>query len=99
VVLPAEINLGDTRLSEAYSHASIRLPGVSRAGADSVEFRGAPIAYALTIPKAAPNPRTAQVFVRFIFSAEGQAILKDNGFTLFEKPALGGPGRPPEGLF
>jgi molybdate/tungstate transport system substrate-binding protein len=99
VALPSEINLGDTRLSEAYAHASVRLPGASRAGSDSVEFRGAPIAYALTIPKAATHPGTAQAFVRFIFSRQGQAVLKDNGFTLLEKPLLGGPGRPPEGLF
>jgi molybdate/tungstate transport system substrate-binding protein len=64
-----------------------------------VEFRGEPIVYALTIPTAAPHPRTAQAFVRFIFSREGQAILKGDGFTLLEKPVLGGPGRPPEGLF
>jgi ABC-type Fe3+ transport system substrate-binding protein len=38
-------------------------------------------------------------FVRYIFSPEGQAILKKNGFMLLEKQLLGGPGRPPEGLF
>ena len=55
--------------------------------------------YALTIPAAAPHPGTAQAFVRFMFSSDGQAILKANGFTLLEKPLLGGPGRPPVGLF
>jgi len=99
VALPREINLGDTDLGQAYARASVRLPGASRAGSDSVEFRGAPIAYALTIPKAAPHPQAAQAFVRFIFSPEGQAILKRDGFTLLDKPVLGGPGRPPEGLF
>jgi molybdate/tungstate transport system substrate-binding protein len=77
----------------------VRLPGTSRAGKDSIEFRGEPIVYALTIPKAAPHPRTAQAFVRFVFSPDGQAILKTNGFTLLEKPLLGGPERPPPGLF
>ena len=99
VALPREINLGDTDLGQAYARASVRLPGASRAGSDSVEFRGAPIAYALTIPKAAPHPQAAQAFVRFIFSPEGQAILKRDGFTLLDKPVLGGPGRPPQGLF
>jgi molybdate/tungstate transport system substrate-binding protein len=64
-----------------------------------VEFRGEPIVYALSIPTAAPHPQTAQAFVRFVFSPEGQAILRDNGFMLLEKPLLGGPGKPPEGLF
>jgi ABC-type molybdate transport system substrate-binding protein len=53
----------------------------------------------LTIPTAAPHPRTAEAFVRFAFSAPGQAILRANGFTLLEKPLVGGPGKPPPGLF
>jgi molybdate/tungstate transport system substrate-binding protein len=99
VSLPPEINLGDIRLAEGYGRASVRLPGASRRGADSVEFRGEPIAYALTIPKFAPHPGTAQAFVRFLFSPEGQAILQANGFTVLDKPTLGGPDRPPAGLF
>jgi molybdate/tungstate transport system substrate-binding protein len=99
VALPPEINLGEARLDQEYAYASVRLPGASRRGSDSVEFRGAPIAYAMTIPKDAPHQETARMFVRFVFSAQGQAILKENGFGLFEKPLLGGPERPPEGLF
>ncbi|MEP7227848.1 MAG: extracellular solute-binding protein [Gemmatimonadales bacterium] len=99
VELPPEIDLSDPKLADWYSQARVRLPGAHRAASDSVEFVGEPIVYALTIPTAAPHPRTAQAFVRFIFSTEGQAILKDSGFTVLEKPLLGGPGRPPEGLF
>ncbi len=99
VDLPPEVDLSDPKLADWYAQARVRIPGPRRAGADSVEFRGEPIVYALTIPTAAPHPRTAQAFVRFIFSPEGQAILKRDGFTLLDKPLLGGPGRPPEGLF
>jgi molybdate/tungstate transport system substrate-binding protein len=99
VELPPEVDLSDPKLADWYAQARVRIPGPRRAGGDSVEFRGEPIVYALTIPTAAPHPRTAQAFVRFIFSREGQAILKGDGFTLLEKPVLGGPGRPPEGLF
>lgn len=99
VVLPPEIDLSDPRLADWYAQAAVRLPGVSRAGKDSVEFRGEPIVYALTIPKAAPHPQLAQAFVRFVFAPEGQAILKSNGFALLEKPVLAGPGNPPPGLF
>lgn len=99
VELPPEVNLGDTRLADTYAHASVRLPGASRSGRDSVVFRGEPIAYALTIPAAARHPRTAEAFVRYVFSSEGQAIIKANGFTVLEKPLLAGPGRPPAGLF
>ena len=64
-----------------------------------MEFQGEPIVYGLTIPTAAPHPHTAVAFVRFIFSSEGQAILKANGFTVLPKPLLGGLGKPPAGLF
>jgi molybdate/tungstate transport system substrate-binding protein len=99
VDLPPEIDLSDPSMAEWYSQARVRLPRAHRGGSDSVEFRGEPIVYALTIPKRAAHPQTAQAFVRFVFSPEGQAILKANGFTLLEKPLLGGPGRPPAGLF
>ena len=99
VQLPAEINLSDPNLAEWYAQASVRLPGPSRAGKDSLEFRGEPIVYALTIPAQAPHPGTAKAFVRFVFSPEGQAIIKANGFTLLPKPVLAGPGKPPPGLF
>lgn len=99
VDLPDEVDLSDPARAEWYSQARVRLPGARRAAGDSVEFRGEPIVYALTIPKSAPHPGTAQAFVRFIFSPEGQAILKENGFTLLEKPLIAGPGKPPPGLF
>ena len=99
VELPPEVNLSDPKLADWYAQALVRVPGPQRAGSDSVEFRGEPIVYALTIPTAAPHPRTAIAFVRYIFSPEGQAILKKNGFIVLDKPLLGGPGRPPEGLF
>jgi molybdate/tungstate transport system substrate-binding protein len=99
VDLPAEINLSDPSLASWYAQASVRIPGGSRAGKDSVEFRGEPIVYALTIPSAAPHPETAQGFVRFIFSAEGLSILRASGLTVLERPLLEGPGKPPSGLF
>lgn len=99
VSLPREIDLSDPRLADWYAQASVRLPGHSRGGKDSLEFRGEPIVYALTIPAAAPHPRTAAAFVAFVFSPEGQSILKANGFTLPDKPLLAGPGKPPAGLF
>jgi molybdate/tungstate transport system substrate-binding protein len=99
VDLPAEINLSDPTLADWYAQTSVRLPGPSRRGKDSVEFRGEPIVYALTIPAAAPHPRVAAAFVRFVLSPDGQIILKANGFTLLAKPLLAGPGKPPPDLF
>jgi molybdate/tungstate transport system substrate-binding protein len=99
VSLPREIDLSDPGMAQWYAQASVRLPGQSREGKDSVEFRGEPIVYALTIPTAAPHRQTAAAFVSFVLSPAGQSILKANGFTLLDKPLLAGPGKPPPGLF
>ena len=99
VQLPPEIDLSDPKRAAWYSQAKVRLPGANRMAGDSVEFQGEPIVYGLTIPAAAPHPQTAITFVRFVFSPEGQAILKANGFIVLPKPLLGGPGKPPAGLF
>jgi molybdate/tungstate transport system substrate-binding protein len=99
VDLPKEIDLSDPDLAEWYGQARVRLPGASRAGSDSVEFRGEPILYGLSIPRRAPHPQTAREFVRFIFSPAGKGILEKNGFLVLENPLLGGPDRPPQDLF
>jgi molybdate/tungstate transport system substrate-binding protein len=99
VDLPPEIDLSDPALADWYSQARVRLPGARRSRADSVEFRGEPIVYALTIPSQAAHPQAARAFVRFVFSPEGRSIIDANGFLLLPKPTFGGPERPPEGLF
>jgi molybdate/tungstate transport system substrate-binding protein len=97
--LPDEIDLSNPSLASWYAQASVRLPRARAGGKDSLEFRGEPIVYALTIPTAAPHPRTAAEFVRFVLSAEGQAIIKKDGFTLLDRPMISGPGKPPAGVF
>ncbi|MGH7751877.1 MAG: tungstate ABC transporter substrate-binding protein WtpA, partial [Gemmatimonadales bacterium] len=69
VSLPPEVDLSDPARGEWYARARVRVPGTERTGADSVEFRGEPIVYGLTIPRAATNPAAARAFVRFLFSA------------------------------
>jgi len=96
--LPDEIDLSNPALAPRYAEASVRLPA-ALGGKDSLEFRGEPIVYALTIPTRAPHPRTAAAFVRFVLSAKGKSIIKENGFTLLEQPLVAGPGKPPPGLF
>jgi molybdate/tungstate transport system substrate-binding protein len=98
VDLPKEIDLSDPARAGEYAHARVRLPGASRAAGDSVEFRGEPIVYALTIPKGAPHPATAEAFVAFVLSAEGRRILAEAGLTPLATPRLGGPGQPPLSL-
>ncbi len=95
--LPREINLGDPTLADAYAHARVRVRGARQV--DSVEFQGEPIVYALTIPLAAPHPAAAAAFVRFVVSAEGQEVMRSNGFIPLAPAQVAGPGKPPPGLF
>jgi len=98
VRLPPEIDLSDPDRAAWYAQAKVRVPGTTRAGADSITIAGEPILYALTIPSRAPNPDAARGFVAFVFSPAGQAILSRHGFLLLAHPVVGGPGRPPAGL-
>ncbi|HEV8598632.1 MAG TPA: tungstate ABC transporter substrate-binding protein WtpA [Gemmatimonadales bacterium] len=90
VTLPPEIDLSDPARAQDYSVARIRLPGPRLGSADSVEFRGEPILYAVTIPTAAPHPELARAFVQFVVSESGQAILRRAGFTVLSHPILTG---------
>jgi molybdate/tungstate transport system substrate-binding protein len=99
VQLPREIDLSDPALAGWYAQASVRVSLKQGTGSDSAEFRGEPIVYAVTIPVKAPHPETAAAFVRFLFSSDGQAILRANGFQVLDRPLLGGPGKPPAGIF
>jgi molybdate/tungstate transport system substrate-binding protein len=95
--LPPEINLSDPKLADWYAQALVRIPRAG--GRDSLEFRGEPIVYALTIPRDAPHPQTAAGFVRFALSHEGRSILQAAGFTLLPQPVLTGPEKPSTSLF
>lgn len=95
VALGAAVDLSDPSRAGAYARASIRLPGAHVAGADSIEIRGAPIAYAATIPRAAPHPDDAAAFVRFLLSPEGQAAIAGKGLVPAGAVRFGGPEAPP----
>ena len=90
VSLPNAIDLSDPLLAKEYETATVRIPGASRAGGDSLTLRGEPILYALTIPVGAPHPELAAAFVRFALSAEGRAIVQKNGFVVLSVPGVVG---------
>ena len=93
ISLPAAIDLSDPARSTEYAAARVRLPGPRLGAADSVEFRGEPILYALTIPTGAPHPALAREFVAFVLSEEGREILRGAGFSVAARPVV--VGRPP----
>ena len=98
VTLPPEVDLSSPALADWYSSVEVRVPGATLAAGDSVRIVAEPIEYALTIPTGAPNRVAAEAFVRFVFSPEGAAILQRHGFTLLDRPIVGGTGLPPAGL-
>jgi len=73
VELPVTANLGDASQAAHYATVSVTVDGVKHAGA--------PAAYALTIPSAAPNPDGAAAFVAYLFSKAGTALLEASGVT------------------
>ncbi len=98
VDLPPEVDLSDPARAEWYARAMVRLPGAKLGSADSLDFRGEPIVYAMTIPSQAPHPGAARAFVRFVLSPAGQGILAKAGFRLLPKPIVTGTGPGAEGL-
>lgn len=98
VDLPEDVDLSDPARAAEYATATIKIPGATRAGADSVVVRGAPIVYAFTIPTRAPNAPAGIAFARFLLSADGQAVFRKLGFLTIEKPMVGGSGTPPPGI-
>ncbi|MGH3279019.1 MAG: extracellular solute-binding protein [Trebonia sp.] len=50
--------------------------------------------YTVTILKGAPNEAGAEAFVSYLLGPSGQAVLKQDGFTLVSPPAVTGSGVP-----
>ena len=71
--LPAGIDLGDPAQASAYATARVRVKG---RGSDSATFVGAPIVYALSIPRGAPHATAAQRLAIFLLSADGRRMMR-----------------------
>jgi len=74
VQLPNEINLGDPLQASTYATASVRVLGNTLA--ESITVHGQPIMYGLTIPKNAPHPPLAELFVAYLASDAGRRVLR-----------------------
>jgi molybdate/tungstate transport system substrate-binding protein len=73
VHLPSAIDLGDPAEARNYAAARVRVKGK---GTDSVTFTGAPIVYALSVPRAAPHGPAAQKLARFLLSTDGRQMMR-----------------------
>ncbi len=77
IELPEEINLSLVEQADFYAQAQVELNG-SEPG-ETITKGGKPIVYGVTIPTNAPHPHLAIEFLEFLLSAEGQAILQNQG--------------------
>lgn len=77
LLLPDNVNLKKSELSDAYARASVEISG-SKPG-ETVTKTGAPMVYGITIPNNAANPDAAMAFVDFVLGKQGVAIMEQNG--------------------
>ena len=75
--LPQEINLSMVEQADFYHQAKVELDGTEPG--ETITKTGKPIVYGVTMPKNAPHSELALEFVKFLLSAEGQAILQEQG--------------------
>ncbi|MGQ0765821.1 MAG: extracellular solute-binding protein [Gemmatimonadota bacterium] len=90
VALGAEVDLGDEAREEWYATAAARVLGANRG--DTIEVRGAPIRYGISIPLAAADPAGAEALLRFLFSDEGRALLEREHLHALQEPLFRGTG-------
>jgi molybdate/tungstate transport system substrate-binding protein len=86
--LPDRIDLGEPADSASYATAEVVLADSSRG--DAIRVRGEPIVYGISIPTAAPSPQYAERFLRFLFSEDGQRILRAAHVDVLATPMVRG---------
>lgn len=75
--LPEKINLSNPAHASYYSQATVSLQGKN--SGEMITIPGAPIEFAIAIPKNSENPELAQIFLNLILSKQGQQLLEDCG--------------------
>jgi len=87
VQLPEAINLGSEDNADTYSTVQVNLDFQRFASVKPV-FRGERIGYGVTIPSSAPHPIEAALFIEFLLSPEGRAVMLADSHPMFD-PAIG----------
>jgi molybdate/tungstate transport system substrate-binding protein len=83
--LPDEVNLGEEAFENLYNRVQVNLD-FQRFASVKPEFRGERIGYGITIPSSALHPDEAALFIAFLLSPEGRAIMEANHHPMFEVP-------------
>ncbi len=83
VALSPAVNLGEESLRDAYKNVQVKLD-FKRFSTVEPHFFGEPIEYGITIPDSSPHPEVAQLFIEFLLSPEGRAIMQKNFHPMSE---------------
>jgi molybdate/tungstate transport system substrate-binding protein len=81
VILPPQINLGDSADSTFYATAATHVAGATPR--DTVVMRGEPIVYGIASPRHPPHGDIGARFITFLMSPTGQTILRRQHLTPF----------------
>jgi molybdate/tungstate transport system substrate-binding protein len=87
VGLPAALNLGEEADQQSYSTVQVDENFQRFASVEPI-FRGERIGYGITIPSNAPHPDEAILFITFLLSPEGRAVMQTDSHPMFD-PASG----------
>lgn len=79
--LPSSLNLGEETMGDSYGKVTVQMDFQRFSSVDPV-FKGEQIKYGITIPTNAPHPEEAELFLQFLYSPEGQAIMQKNAQPL-----------------
>ncbi|MBD3413542.1 MAG: tungstate ABC transporter substrate-binding protein WtpA [Candidatus Aminicenantes bacterium] len=77
ILLPDEINLKSSEMTDLYKQVSVELTG--KKPGETIVRTGAPMVYGITVPKTAAHPELGVKFVSFVLSEKGQKIMEQNG--------------------
>ena len=97
VTLPETVDMGETEFKPAYEAVQVNLD-FRRFATVEPQFRGERIGYGITIPVNAPHPDEAALFIAFLLSPEGRAIMEADHHPLFDPFPADGFDNMPESL-
>jgi molybdate/tungstate transport system substrate-binding protein len=80
VDLPAVVNLGSFDAADLAEYAKVSTEIVNATGGLAA-VTGAPVAFAATVPRNAPNATLGDLFIHLVLSVPGEDVLAAGGFT------------------
>jgi molybdate/tungstate transport system substrate-binding protein len=91
ITLPEAVSLKSAKLSSDYKKATFKING--KKPGTWITKKGGPMVYGITVAQNAKSPvnkEGAILFVNFVLSDEGQAIMTKNGQGVINPPVITG---------